>query len=80
MSFSDKDFELEQFRARMLRQTDEEAHKLAPAVRTDTAAWEQEEQTANGQEKSSRVILHRPSELPAKPISWRVESIFPMGC
>jgi hypothetical protein len=83
VSIERSDLEDPQFRERILRQTAEEIRRLQPQVAADTAAWAreratQEEQRAESQaKKSRRVTLHHPSELQAKPISWRVEEVIP---
>jgi hypothetical protein len=92
VSFSDEDQEFADFRTRIFQETAEEIRRLRPQVAADAAAWarertshkqetpSQEEQAANGQAKSSpRVTLHHPSELHAKPISWRIQDVIPNG-
>jgi predicted ATP-dependent serine protease len=90
---SDRDYDLEQFRARMLRETGEHLQALAPQVRADTTAWkraceeqqqskpEDEERLSEGRNTDSNGLsLTKLSDLlnePEERVSWLVDKLLP---
>lgn len=82
---NDRDYDLEQFRARMLRETEERLHALAPQVAADAKAWQQERQqhrpagTPKQQEEGSKAILTRLSDVTTSSVRWLWRDRIPRG-
>jgi hypothetical protein len=63
---SDRNYELEQFRARIFQQTDERLRKLQPLMQQDAAAWERERTEEDPPSTDGRAEQRKESPRPLK--------------